>query len=361
MLVEALKLGFRSGYLRTSLLLNRIFNVTLSLLLIVLCAPLFILIGLAVLIRDGRPALYKSTRLGLHKKPFTMHKFRTLVPDADRILGAQLVCPTHRLMTPLGRLLRDTRMDELPQLFNILMGDMDFLGPRPERPEVYEKICRYIQGYDKRFSVNPGLLGFSQIFTPHSTPKRIRVFIDNRLVRKKQIILWDVFEVFATGLVVLRTAAYRLSKALYQDLLLRRILRRYREKRELDRPSQRSAMVFFRPAKGTAEYREEAELVDVNERAFLMRSDHAIDFPAAAAKSQETDGAYEPFVLRISLSNGRGIRRRKTARCRGRLYRAAKPEGNRHEYVIMYEPSTPLNFYMMHQYFLRKSMALSRR
>ena len=147
----------------------------LSLALIIVAFPAFLLIALLITLQDRGPVFYRGIRLGRHKEPFYMYKFRTMVPDAERMIGAEIFSRSlesgTNILTWSGRFLRETRLDELPQLFNTLKGDMDLLGPRPLRPAVYEKFCSRIKGFDRRFDVRPGLFGFSQLFTPHSSPK----------------------------------------------------------------------------------------------------------------------------------------------------------------------------------------------
>ena len=138
--------GVRGGYLRTSLFLNRAFNVCASLALVVLTLPLMAAIALLVLVTSGKPVFYRGVRLGLNKQPFTMIKFRTLVRDADQIIGPQLLTYRHKLLTPLGKFLRDTRLDELPQLWNVLRGDMSLVGPRPEAE-------KWVAEYPERWAV----------------------------------------------------------------------------------------------------------------------------------------------------------------------------------------------------------------
>jgi lipopolysaccharide/colanic/teichoic acid biosynthesis glycosyltransferase len=159
------KSSFRTGYSKASFIINTITNITLSTVLVFCSLPLLALVALVLRFKEGGPVFYRGVRLGMNKRPFIMYKFRTLVPGAESIMGAELLTrrlgSDQKLVTDFGKFLRDTRLDELPQLFNILKGDMDFLGPRPERPAIYERICKHIKGYDKRFDVKPGLIGYS--------------------------------------------------------------------------------------------------------------------------------------------------------------------------------------------------------
>ncbi|MEI8352000.1 MAG: sugar transferase [bacterium] len=345
MIESTFRLSLRGGYYCTAHVVNRVVNLVLALALLVICAPLGLLISLLILWRDGRPVFYQGIRLGLHRQPFVMYKFRTLKPNAEQIIGAQLLATRHKLVTPLGKFLRDTRLDELPQLYNILRGDIDFIGPRPERPEIYEHICSHIRDYDLRFEVSPGLIGYAQLFTPHSSPKRIRTMIDNRLVRRKQILFWDLYAIAFTGVIVLKTTLFKIATVFYQSFLATGLFRLYREKRELERVRQRGARVYYWRGDSPPPAPEECEIVDINEEAFLMRSSRPLGTPAPCS-----------FKLEIDLGRRRGRMRRKRCRCKGEVYREIKGE-NGFEYVVRFEPVSPLNYYMAHQYFLRESIA----
>lgn len=345
MIERTFKSSLRGGYFRTAHAVNRVVNLVLAVSLLVICAPLGLLISLLILWRDGRPVFYQGTRLGLHKKPFVIYKFRTLAPNAEQIIGAQLLAARHKLVTPLGKFLRDTRLDELPQLYNVLRGDIDFVGPRPERPEIYEHICSHIRDYDLRFEVSPGLVGYSQLFTPHNSPKRIRTLIDNRLIRRKQILFWDLYAILFTGLIVLKTTLFKMVSIFYHSFLATGLFRLYQEKRGMERVRQRGARVYHWRGDCPPPDPGECELVDINEEAFLMRSSIPLGNPAP-----------DFFKLEIDLGRRHGRMRRKRCKCKGEVYREIKG-GTGFEYVVKFEPVSPLNFYMAHQYFLRESIA----
>jgi exopolysaccharide biosynthesis polyprenyl glycosylphosphotransferase len=125
---------------------------------LVLWAP----IALAIRLESRGPALFKQKRVGLHGRVFTIHKFRTMGLDAER-LGARWADRNDPRVTRVGRWLRLTRLDELPQLWNVLRGDMSIVGPRPERPEFVEQLSRLIPNYRQRHLIKPGLSGWAQI------------------------------------------------------------------------------------------------------------------------------------------------------------------------------------------------------
>ena len=196
-------LVFRQGSTTVNILLA-IAQRGLAVLFLALSAPLFIGVALFLLFAAGRPLFYAGERLGLGKRRFRILKFRTLRKNAQQELGARLVDQRDRLTVRGGQFLRDTRLDELPQLINIIRGDMSFFGPRPERPEIYEQLCREIPGYDRRFHTRPGLIGTSQLFTPHRTPKRIRTRIDNQMLSRRPSAWAQLGMVFWTMVFVVK-------------------------------------------------------------------------------------------------------------------------------------------------------------
>jgi exopolysaccharide biosynthesis polyprenyl glycosylphosphotransferase len=142
---------------------ERVFEFTLASLLLILTFPLFILIALAIKIDSPGPVIFKQERLGLHKEPFVVYKFRTMVENAEAETGPIWAEEEDSRVTRVGRFLRKTRLDELPQLINILKGEMSFVGFRPIRQHFADMLADIIPFYSLRFSIKPGLTGWPQV------------------------------------------------------------------------------------------------------------------------------------------------------------------------------------------------------
>ena len=130
---------------------------------LVLLSPLLAMIALLIRITDGGPVSYRQIRVGLDRRRFTILKFRTMHVDAERDLGAIWAVPDDPRCTRLGSYLRRLGLDELPQLWNVLRGEMSLVGPRPERPEFTREFRKEHPGYDFRHTVRPGITGYAQI------------------------------------------------------------------------------------------------------------------------------------------------------------------------------------------------------
>jgi sugar transferase (PEP-CTERM system associated) len=153
--------GFRVS--RVTRLMKRAIDLTLSLALAIATLPLMLLTALLVFIEDGRPVLYRQERVGENGRTFVLSKFRSMRKDAEQGGTPVWARDGDDRVTRVGRFIRKTRLDELPQLWNVLRGDMSFVGPRPERPFFVEQLAQDIPFYQQRHAVKPGLTGWAQV------------------------------------------------------------------------------------------------------------------------------------------------------------------------------------------------------
>jgi lipopolysaccharide/colanic/teichoic acid biosynthesis glycosyltransferase len=137
--------------------------------LLLLASPVILFCALLVKLTSRGPAFYSQIRLGRRGRPFRIYKLRTMTHDCEKVGGARWSTPGDPRVTPVGRFLRRTHLDELPQLWNVLKGDMSLVGPRPERPEFLPGLERVIPRYRERLSVKPGVTGLAQVRLPADT------------------------------------------------------------------------------------------------------------------------------------------------------------------------------------------------
>jgi lipopolysaccharide/colanic/teichoic acid biosynthesis glycosyltransferase len=152
-----------------SLFYQRALDLVLALVLFVLTLPVMLVVALLVRLTSRGPAIYSQLRVGKDGEPFWIYKFRSMTVDAERQSGAQWSAPGDPRVTLFGRFIRATHLDELPQLINVILGQMSLVGPRPERPEFVPALSAAIPEYTDRLKVRPGVTGLAQLQLPADT------------------------------------------------------------------------------------------------------------------------------------------------------------------------------------------------
>ncbi|MFN8392554.1 MAG: sugar transferase [Bdellovibrionota bacterium] len=186
---------------------KEILDVLVATALLVVLAPVMLLVAVAIKLSSEGPVIFRQKRLTEGGRVFTMYKFRTMRVDAESTSGAVFSVPGDTRILPLGRLLRKYRLDELPQLFNILLGDMSLVGPRPERPEIAEELVRELPRFHGRLQVKAGITGLAQTSVGYAScirQYRRKLNLDLIYVREQSFlldlyILWRTFAVIVDG------------------------------------------------------------------------------------------------------------------------------------------------------------------
>jgi lipopolysaccharide/colanic/teichoic acid biosynthesis glycosyltransferase len=193
-----------------ALFLKRPFDVGLSFFGIILSIPLWLTVPFLIMIEDGRPIFYKQERVGRNGRIFSALKFRSMIKGAEAKEGPIQASENDPRVTKVGKILRATAMDELPQLINIFKGDMSFVGPRALRPEEKEAISpsnmkslSEFPGYRERHSIRPGLTGIAQIYLPPDAPRQKKFRMDLFYIKKRNF-LWDLKLIFLSFWITFR-------------------------------------------------------------------------------------------------------------------------------------------------------------
>jgi len=188
---------------------KRLFDLVLSVLGIIVTSPVMLLAAILVRFTSKGPVIYKQTRITAGNREFDVLKFRTMYEHAEDETGPVLSSADDPRITKVGRILRNLRLDELPQLFNVLKGDMSFVGPRPERPFFVEQFSKEIPEYTYRYLVKAGITGYAQIYGKYDTSAEDKLKYDLLYIRDYSLML-DI------KLILQTLKVFRGSKAVYQ-------------------------------------------------------------------------------------------------------------------------------------------------
>lgn len=157
---------------------KRLIDIVCSLILMIVTSPIMLITAIAIKCYDGGPVLYKQVRCTIHEKEFYILKFRSMKTDAEKDGVARLASKNDSRITPIGKFIRAVRIDELPQLFNILKGEMSFIGPRPERPEIIKQYMEEMPEFAFRMKVKAGLAGYAQVYGKYNTTPYDKLKLD---------------------------------------------------------------------------------------------------------------------------------------------------------------------------------------
>lgn len=174
--------------LKTFFALKRMGDICMAIGLFLLSFPIMCIISIFIKMDSPGPVLFSQERLGKNGKPFLIYKFRSMKIDAEKD-GPQWATEDDNRCTRVGKILRKSRLDELPQLWNILDGDMSFVGPRPEREYFYKEFERYIPGFKNRLIVKPGLTGLAQVNGGYDLKPEEKILYDMEYIENQSIFL----------------------------------------------------------------------------------------------------------------------------------------------------------------------------
>ncbi len=197
--------GFRKS--RTLLIPRRIASQVLSFFAIILLSPVFLIVGILIKLDSPGPVIYSQERVGQYGRVFRIYKFRSMRKDAEKDGAPRWASKDDARITRFGRIIRGLRFDELPQLFNVLIGDIDLVGPRPERPEFVEKLQKIIPYYSLRHTLKPGLTGWAQVMFMYSgsieeSKEKLQYdlfYIKNMSLKLDLLIMFRTFKIVLLG------------------------------------------------------------------------------------------------------------------------------------------------------------------
>jgi len=181
-------------------IITQLIEKIMSLISLILALPFILLIAIAIKLEDGGPILYSQTRLGKDGHTFTIYKFRSMRIDAEKD-GAQWAQPEDDRITKTGNFIRKTRLDEIPQLYNILAGHMKLIGPRPERPELAEEFYKELPDFINRLAVKPGLTGWAQVNGGYDITPAEKLVLDIEYIENRSL-LFDLKIILKTVAVI---------------------------------------------------------------------------------------------------------------------------------------------------------------
>ena len=330
--------------------LMRFLNLSIALMLFVPAVILIALVYLFRMVYERRlpdQFLYAGERLGLHRKLYTIYKIRTLKTDASFEQQGVILPPGSGRELRFGVFLRDSRLDELPQLWNVIRGDMNLVGPRPMRPCVYQELVKTMPHCDVIFLVKPGLTGYSQFLTPSHTPRRIRIAIDSHFVRSGSHPLGELLLIVWTATMVVNQTVKSFGRLMGVKWILFQKYRSGREQRKLHRHRPHYAWIQMADMHFTV---KDSPLIAI----------YDIDYRALSFVSAETLDVNVPLHFYLIGHKHCRTGPEKRARCRGYVSKQYPVPGRSDDvrrYVVFYEPVSEFQRYMVDHYILHETVA----
>ena len=183
-------------------LFKRVFDLIVAFIGIIITSPILLAAAVIVKLTSPGPVIFKQERITRNNRVFDIYKFRTMSQDAEKNTGPVISGNNDPRITSVGRVFRKLRIDELPQLFNVIKGDMSIIGPRPERPFFVEQFCKDIPEFERRTTVSAGITGFAQVLGKYDTSPEDKLRYDLLYIKNYSILL-DIKLVFQTIKVML--------------------------------------------------------------------------------------------------------------------------------------------------------------
>lgn len=200
-------------------IIKRLMDIAISALILVITSPIMLVTAIVIKLYDGGPVMFKQIRVTLNKKHFYVYKFRSMIVDAEKDGVAKLAVKNDSRITPVGKFIRATRIDELPQLWNILRGDMSLVGPRPERPEIIKKYRKSIPEFSYRLKVKGGLTGYAQVYGKYNTTAYDKLKMDLMYIENYSVFT-DIKIIFMTfKILFMEESTEGLDQAQLDELL----------------------------------------------------------------------------------------------------------------------------------------------
>jgi lipopolysaccharide/colanic/teichoic acid biosynthesis glycosyltransferase len=202
---------------------KRFLDIATALIGLTIGFPILCLIGIAIALESRGSVLYSQERVGLNGRTFRMYKFRSMIVDAERECGPVWASDTDPRVTRVGSILRRTHLDELPQLINVLCGEMSMVGPRPERPAMVDRLAKIVPGYNERWAVPPGITGLAQVrhgYDKSNKTVRQKLRYDRCYIRRHGSLALDLKIMAATVALMIHGGDLRKSTPVAQPRAL---------------------------------------------------------------------------------------------------------------------------------------------